>query len=188
MILTVKTFLQNEGWIALEDFDSDLSLPSSPKVVLNTEELSSRWTKLKVMTEWKSVMGEDEEEDAPPLSTPQLANEAYAEASIATPSSAIVVYEAEVEASNKEKGKGIMTEEEEKKIKEENREIEIKRREREEEEEMAQLKKDQERKAAMLFREQQIQLAVKSLDATKVHIPVASQIEEDEALALQLQE
>ncbi|KAI3742492.1 hypothetical protein L1987_60176 [Smallanthus sonchifolius] len=53
---------------------------------------------------------------------------------------------------------------------------------------MAQLEKDQERKDAMLFGEQQIQLAAKSLDATKVQIPVASQIEEDEALALQLHE
>ncbi|KAI3754790.1 hypothetical protein L1987_54581 [Smallanthus sonchifolius] len=53
---------------------------------------------------------------------------------------------------------------------------------------MAQLKKDQERKAAILFREQQIQLHAKSLDKTRVQIPAASQIKEDEALALQLQE
>ncbi|KAI3807686.1 hypothetical protein L1987_23619 [Smallanthus sonchifolius] len=40
----------------------------------------------------------------------------------------------------------------------------------------------------MLFREQQIQRAARYLDATKVQVHVASQIHEDEALALQLQE
>ncbi|KAI3704154.1 hypothetical protein L1987_74369 [Smallanthus sonchifolius] len=94
------------------------------------------------MTEWKSVMGEDEEYTHP-LSTPQIANETNAEVSIATPTSAIVTYEAEAEASNKGKWKGIMTDEEEKKIEEEKKEVERRKREREE---MAELKKAQERK------------------------------------------
>ncbi|KAI3807773.1 hypothetical protein L1987_23707 [Smallanthus sonchifolius] len=119
IIQIVKSFLEKEGWIAINESDSDLSLPSSPTVILNIEEESSRKNKQKIMTEWKE-----------------------AEVSIATPTSAIVIYEAEAEASNKDKGKGITTEEQEKKIEEEKKEVERRRREREEEEEMAELKKE----------------------------------------------
>ncbi|KAI3827537.1 hypothetical protein L1987_01614 [Smallanthus sonchifolius] len=91
------------------------------------------------------------------------------------------------EASTKSKGKEVMTEEVEERLMKEQREREERTRRRKEEE-MAELRKIQERKAAMLFREQQIQLYAKQLDDLIARFPAASQLQEDEALALQLQE
>ncbi|KAI3744803.1 hypothetical protein L1987_57896 [Smallanthus sonchifolius] len=146
--------------------DSDLSFLSSPTVRLNTAEESRRREKEKMKKEWKAVTGlewEEDEESVLPLSIPQNANEAKAEIPIASLTSAVVVHEGEAEASSKDKGKRPMTEEDEE-------------------------RKAQERKTAILLREQQILLYAKQLDDLKVKIPAASQIQEDEALALQLQE
>ncbi|KAI3682894.1 hypothetical protein L1987_83246 [Smallanthus sonchifolius] len=123
----------------------------------------------------------------PAVSVPHLANEAEAEIPTSSLTSVVVIHEAEAEASNKDKGKGIMTEEEEERIKKEKREKEKRRREREEEE-MVEIRKIQERKGAILLREQQIQLHARQLDALKVNVLVATQLQEDESLALQLQE
>ncbi|KAI3813405.1 hypothetical protein L1987_18127 [Smallanthus sonchifolius] len=140
---------------------------------------------------WKDVTcmeWEEDEESSPPLSIPQNANKAEAEIPTAAQSSAIVISEAEAEASNKDKGKGIMTREDEERLLKEKREKEEIRRRRREEDEIAELKKAQDRLTAILLREQQIQLYAKQLDDLKVKIPAVYQIEEDEALALQLQE
>ncbi|KAI3763352.1 hypothetical protein L1987_53806 [Smallanthus sonchifolius] len=160
MIKTIKARLEKEGRLAMydSDSDSDLSFLSSPTVRLNTEEESKRREKEKVKKEWKAVTGfewEEHEESVLPLSIPQTANEAEAEIPIASLTSAVVVHEAEAEASSKDNGKGLMTEEAEERLLKEKKEREKRRREREEEE-MAELRKAQERKAAILLKEQQI--------------------------------
>ncbi|KAI3805260.1 hypothetical protein L1987_27477 [Smallanthus sonchifolius] len=171
--------------------DSDLSFLSSPIVRLNTEEKSKRREEEKMKEAWKDVTGMEWEEDevsSPPLSIPQITNEAEAEIPTAAQSSAVMISEAEAEASNKDKGKRIMTKEDEERLQREKKEKEERRRRRREEEEMAETKKAQDRLTTILLREQQIQLYAKQLDELKVNIPAVYQIEEDEALALQLQE
>ncbi|KAI3815566.1 hypothetical protein L1987_15237 [Smallanthus sonchifolius] len=104
------------------DSDSDLSFLSSPTVRLNTEQESKRREEEKVKEGWKEVTGlewEEDEESFLPLSIPQNTNEAEAEIPTASLTSAVEVNEAEVEASNKDKGKGLMTKEDEERIREE---------------------------------------------------------------------
>ncbi|KAI3773831.1 hypothetical protein L1987_48367 [Smallanthus sonchifolius] len=144
-----------------------------------------------MLIEFTSPECKTDEANDLPLSTSQIANEAEAEIPTAAQSSAVVISEAEAEASNKDKGKGIMTKEDEERLlreKKEKEERRRRRRRRREEEEMAETKKAQDRLTAVLLREQQIQLYTKQLDELKVKIPAVYQIEEDESLALQLQE
>ncbi|KAI3807830.1 hypothetical protein L1987_23765 [Smallanthus sonchifolius] len=191
MIKTIKTRLEKEGRLAEDaSSDSNFSFLSSPTATLNTATESRRTELEDVRKSWKEVTGceweEDEARNLPP-STSQTANEAEAEIPTVSKTSAVVIHEAEAEASTKAKGKGVMTEEVEERLMKEQREREERKRRREEEE-MAELRKIQERKAAMHFREQQIQLYAKQLDDLKARFPTASQLQEDEALALQLQE
>ncbi|KAI3821918.1 hypothetical protein L1987_09494 [Smallanthus sonchifolius] len=194
MIKTIKAHLEKEGRLAEDaSSDSDFSFLSSPTATLNTA-IESRITELEdVWKSWKEVTGceweEDEARNLPP-STPQTANEAEAEIPTVSKTSVVMIHEAEAEASTKTKGKGVMTEEVEERLMKEQREREERRRRRRrrEEEEMAEQRKIQERKAAMLFREQQIQPYAKQLDDLKARFPATTQLQEDEALALQLQE
>ncbi|KAI3762436.1 hypothetical protein L1987_52866 [Smallanthus sonchifolius] len=126
---------------------------------------------------------EESEEVPSSVSIPNPANEAEVEIPTTSLTSAVVIHEAEAEVSNKDKGKGIMTEEEEERLKKEKRKRKRRRREREEEE-MGEFRNIQERKAEILLREQQMQLHARQLDALKVKIPTATQLQEDEALAL----
>ncbi|KAI3795062.1 hypothetical protein L1987_37706 [Smallanthus sonchifolius] len=140
MIKIIKAFLEKEGWLAIDDSDSDLSLPSSPTIILSAAVESRKVAAQNVKEAFKAIHGcewEKEESEAVPssVSDPQIANEAEAEIPTASLTYAVVIHEAEAEASNKDKGKGIMTEEEkEKRIEKEKREKEKRRREREEEE------------------------------------------------------
>ncbi|KAI3687044.1 hypothetical protein L1987_80734 [Smallanthus sonchifolius] len=124
--------------------------------------------------------------------TPQVeATSVASEIPTAQQSAVAVISEARAEASNVNKGKGIMTEEDEERLRKEKKEKEERRRKREEEEmaeEMAHKQRHQERKAAILLRQQTIQLYAKQLDEMKVKIHAGSQVEEDEQLARQLQE
>ncbi|KAI3744534.1 hypothetical protein L1987_57617 [Smallanthus sonchifolius] len=163
MIKTIKARLEKEGRLAEDaSSDSDFSFLSSPTATLNTATESRR-------TELEDV------------------RKTEAEIPTVSKTYAVVIHEAKEETSTKAKGKGVMTEEVEERLMKEQREREERRRRREEEE-ITELRKIQERKAAMLFREQQIQLYAKQLDDLKARFPTASQLQEDEALALQLQE
>ncbi|KAI3829362.1 hypothetical protein L1987_03483 [Smallanthus sonchifolius] len=117
MILLIKSFLQDGVWIAL-DASPNSSKSSSPPP---QGDLNARISMTQVIEAWDLVPS-DEEKVAPPLPILQISNEAYAEVSITTSSSSIVVNEAEAEASNQDKGKGIMTDEIERMIEEEKRE------------------------------------------------------------------
>ncbi|KAI3704434.1 hypothetical protein L1987_74654 [Smallanthus sonchifolius] len=140
MIKIIKAFLENEVWIAMDDSDSDLSLPSSPTVILNAAVESRKVAAQNVKEAFKAAYGnewekEESEEVPSTLSTTQIANEAEAEILTTSLTSAVVINEVEAEAFNKDKGKGIMTEEEEEeeeeeRIEKEKKEKEKKRRER----------------------------------------------------------
>ncbi|KAI3725199.1 hypothetical protein L1987_64977 [Smallanthus sonchifolius] len=127
MIKIIKAFLEKEGWIAMDDSDSDLSLPSSPTVILNAAVESRKMAAQNVNEAFKATYKNEwkkEESEAVPsiFSAPQIANEAEAEISTASLTFAIVINEAKAEAFNKDKGKGIITEEEEEKIEKEKKE------------------------------------------------------------------
>ncbi|KAI3784488.1 hypothetical protein L1987_43587 [Smallanthus sonchifolius] len=192
ILLLLPDFLHKEESPAMNDSDSDLSLPSSPTVILSAAVESRRVAAQNVKEAFKALHGgewEKEESQAvsSSVSTPHHTNEAEVEIQTVPFTSVVVVNEAEAEASSKDKGKGLMTKEDEERIVNEKKENEERRRKREEEE-MAELRKAQDRKTAILLREQQIQLYAKQLDDLKVKIPAVYQIQEDEALALQLQE
>ncbi|KAI3811039.1 hypothetical protein L1987_20754 [Smallanthus sonchifolius] len=190
MIATVRAKLEQVGRITEEVYvsNSDTDTDSaSPRVDICAAAYESRSTIKEMLKEVTSPECKSDETNNLSLSTSQCANEAEAEIPIAAPSSAVMVSEAEAEASNINKGKGIMTDEDEERLQKEKREREEKRRRREEEE-MADIKEVQERKAAILLREQTIQLYARQLDELKRKIPSVDQIEEDAALALQLQE
>ncbi|KAI3808129.1 hypothetical protein L1987_24072 [Smallanthus sonchifolius] len=191
MIATVRAHLELEGRITEEVYvsNSDTDTYSdSPRVDIFAATYESRSIIKEMLKEFIGPECKSDEANDLPLFTSQCANEAEAEIPIAAPSSAVVVSEAEAEASNINKGKGIMTDEDEERLLKEKREREEKRRRREEEE-MADIKKAaQERKTAILLREQTIQLYARQLDELKRKIPTVDQIEEDAALALQLQE
>ncbi|KAI3816149.1 hypothetical protein L1987_15839 [Smallanthus sonchifolius] len=189
MIATVRAHLEQEGRIVEEvyvsnsDTDSD---SASLRVDIFAAAYESRSTVKEMLIEFTSPECKTDEANDLPLSTSQITNEAEAEIPTAAQSSAVVISEAEADASNKDKGKEIMTKEDEERLLREKKEKEERRRR--EEEEMAETKKAQDRLTAILLREQQIQLYAKQLDELKVKIPAVYQIEEDEALALQLQE
>ncbi|KAI3821392.1 hypothetical protein L1987_08959 [Smallanthus sonchifolius] len=182
------------GWESTDSSDFTFFLSNGSSLSINIKEillLPSDFLHKNVKEAFKAIYGnewEKEESEAVLsfVSTPHHANEAEAKIPTASLTSAVVVHEAEAEASNKDKGKRPMTEEDEEKLLKEKKET--KERRRREEKEMAKLGKAQERKAAILLREQQIQLYAKQLDDLKVKIPAVYQIQEDEALALQLQE
>ncbi|KAI3725006.1 hypothetical protein L1987_64777 [Smallanthus sonchifolius] len=190
MIAIIKAHLEQEGrideevYVSNTDTDSD---SSSPLVDICTAAYGVRSTVKEKLLEFTSPGCQSDEDKDLPLSTSQIANEAEAEIPISSPLSAVVVSEAEAEASNINKGKRIMKDEDEERFLKEKREREDKRRRREEEE-MADIKKAQERKAVILLREQNIQLYARQLDELKRKIPAVDQIEADAALALQLQE
>ncbi|KAI3815516.1 hypothetical protein L1987_15187 [Smallanthus sonchifolius] len=192
MIATVRAKLEQVGriteavYVSNSDTDTD---SASPRVDICTAAYESRSTIKEMLKEVTSPECKSNEANDLPMFTSQIANEAEAEIPIASPSSAIVVSEVEAEASNVNKGKGIMTNEDEERLLKEKREREEKRRRRRrEEEEMADIKKTQERKTAILLREQTIQLYARQLDELKRKILVVDQIEEDAALTLQQQE
>ncbi|KAI3827989.1 hypothetical protein L1987_02078 [Smallanthus sonchifolius] len=160
MIATVRAKLEQVGRITEEVYvsNSDTDTDSaSPRVDICAAAYESRLTIKEILKEVTSPECKLDETNNLPLSTSQCANEAEAEIPIAAPSSAVMVSKDEAEASNINKGKGIMTDEDEERLQKEKREREEKRRRREEEE-MANIKKAQERKAAILLREQTIQL------------------------------
>ncbi|KAI3825133.1 hypothetical protein L1987_06609 [Smallanthus sonchifolius] len=104
MIKIIKASLYKEE----SGSDSDLSILSSPTVRLNIEEESKRREVEKMKEAWKDVTcmkWEEDEVSSPPLSIPQIANEAEAEIPTSAPSSDVVISEAKAEASNKDKGK-----------------------------------------------------------------------------------
>ncbi|KAI3784191.1 hypothetical protein L1987_43285 [Smallanthus sonchifolius] len=190
MIATVRAKLEHVGRITEEVYvsNSDTDTDSaSPRVDICAAAYESRSTIKEMLKEVTGPECKSDEAIDLPLFTSQCANEAEAEIPIAAPSSTVVVSEAEAEASNINKGKGIMTDEDEERLLKEKREWEEKRRRREEEE-MADIKRAQERKTTILLREQTIQLYARQLDELKRKIPTVDQIEEDVALALQLQE
>ncbi|KAI3816011.1 hypothetical protein L1987_15696 [Smallanthus sonchifolius] len=190
MIATIRAKLEQVGriteavYVSNSDTDTDSAFP---RVDICTAAYGSRSTIKEMLKEVTSPEYKSNEANDLPMFTSQFANEAEAEIPIAASSSAVVISEAEAEASNVNKGKGIMTDEDEKRLLKEKREREEKRRRREEEE-MADMKKAQERKKAILLREQTIQLYAKQLDELKRKIPTVDRIEEDAAIALQLQE
>ncbi|KAI3819638.1 hypothetical protein L1987_13479 [Smallanthus sonchifolius] len=190
MVATVRAHLEQEGRIAEEvyvsnsDTDSD---SASPQVDIFAAAYESRSTVKEMMIEFTSPECKTDEANNLPLSTSQIANEAEAEIPTAAQSSAVVISEAEAEASSVNNRKGIMTREDEERLLREKREKEEIRRKREEEE-MADLKKAQERKTAMLLREQLIQQYAKQLDEMKVKLHAVSQVDEDDELARKLQE
>ncbi|KAI3797765.1 hypothetical protein L1987_33028 [Smallanthus sonchifolius] len=161
MLATVRAHLEQEGRIAEAVYVSNSDTDSdsaSIRVDIFAAAYESRSTVKEMLIEFTSPECKTDEANDLPLSTSQIANEAEAEIPIAEQSSAVVISEAEAEASNKDKGKGIITEE------------------------------DEERLTTILLREQQIQIYAKQLDELKVNIRAVYQTEEDEALALQLQE
>ncbi|KAI3784266.1 hypothetical protein L1987_43361 [Smallanthus sonchifolius] len=104
MIKIIKASLYTEE----SGSESDISFLSSPTVRLNTAEESKRRDEEKMKEAWKEVTcteWKENEESSLPLCIPQHANEAKAEISTASTTPTVVVHEAEVEASNKDKGK-----------------------------------------------------------------------------------
>ncbi|KAI3807947.1 hypothetical protein L1987_23885 [Smallanthus sonchifolius] len=190
MIATVKAKLEQVGrineevYVSNSDTDTD---SASPRVDICTAAYGSRSTIKEMLKEVTSPECKSNEANDLPMFTSQIANEAEAEILTAQQSAVAAISEARAEASNVNKGKGIMTEEDEERLRKEKKEKEEKRRRREEEE-MADLKKAQERKTTILLREQTIQLYARQLDELKRKIPAVDQIEEDAAIALQLQE
>ncbi|KAI3744856.1 hypothetical protein L1987_57952 [Smallanthus sonchifolius] len=191
MIAIIKAHLEKEGRIDEEedvsssDTDSNSDSPPVNICAAAYEARSSVRERLLELTD-----PECQTEDLP-LSTSQHANEAEAEIPTAQQSAVSVISEARAEASNVNKGKGIMTKEDEERLQKERKEKEERRRKREEEElaeEMAQKQRHEDRKAAILLRQQTIQLYAKQLDDMKVKVLARSQVEEDEQLARQLQE
>ncbi|KAI3827395.1 hypothetical protein L1987_01468 [Smallanthus sonchifolius] len=190
MIATVRAHLEEEGLIPQEDSVSTSDADSNsdtPQVDITSAAFGARSS---IRDQLREIEGHEyqlDEESDHPLSIPQHANEAEAEIPTAQQSAVAVISEARAEASNINKGKGIMTDEDEERLQKEKREMEEKRRSREEEE-MADMKKAQERKTAILLREQTIQLYARQLDELKRKIPAVDKVEKDEQLARQLQE
>ncbi|KAI3796206.1 hypothetical protein L1987_38872 [Smallanthus sonchifolius] len=190
MMVIIQAHLEKEGLIPQEETVSTSDTDSNsdtPQVDITSAAFGTRSSIRDQLREIEGPNYQLDEDSDRPLSISQLANEAEAEIPIAASSSAVVISESEAEASNVNKGKGNMTDEDEERLLKEKREREEKRRRREEEE-MADLKKAQERKTVILLREQTIQLYAKQLDELKRKIPAVDRIEEDAALALQLQE
>ncbi|KAI3821199.1 hypothetical protein L1987_08758 [Smallanthus sonchifolius] len=194
MIAIIKAHLEKEGRIDEEedvstsDADSNSDTPQVEATSAASGTRSSLRDQLKEIEDPEYQL--DEESDHL-LSIPQYANEAEAEIPTAQQSAVSVISEARAEASNVNKGKGIMTIEDEERLQKEKKEKEERRRKREEEElaeEMAQKQRHEDRKAAILLRQQTIQLYAKQLDEMKVKVLAGSQLEEDEQLARQLQE
>ncbi|KAI3821302.1 hypothetical protein L1987_08866 [Smallanthus sonchifolius] len=190
MMVIIKAHLEKQGLIPQEETVSSSDADSNSDTPQVEATSAASGTRSSLRDQLREIEGPEyqlDEESDHPLSIPQLANEAEAEIPIVASSSAAVVNKAEAEASNVNKGKGIMTDEDEERLQKEKRKTEEKRRKKEEEE-MADLKKAQERKTAILLREQTIQLYAKQLDELKRKIPAVDRIEEDAALARQLQE
>ncbi|KAI3810978.1 hypothetical protein L1987_20691 [Smallanthus sonchifolius] len=166
MIATVRAHLEEEGLIPQEESVSTSDADSNSDTPQVKATSAASGTRSSLRDQLREIEGPED------------------------PNSSIIicccVSEAEAEASNVNKGKGIMTDEDEERLQKEKRETEEKRRKREEE--MADQKKAQERKTAILLREQTIQLYAKQLDELKRKIPAVDRIEEDAALALQLEE
>ncbi|KAI3802332.1 hypothetical protein L1987_30462 [Smallanthus sonchifolius] len=194
MIAIIKAHLEKEGRINEEEDVSSSDTDSnsdSPPVNICAAAYESRSTIKEKLREIEGPEYQLDEDDDLPLFTSQIANEAEAEIPTAQQSAVSVISEARAEASNVNKGKGIMTKEDEERLQKEKKEKEERRRKREEEElaeEMAQKQRHEDRKAAILLRQQTIQLYAKQLDEMKVKIHAGSQVEEDERLARQLQE
>ncbi|KAI3810758.1 hypothetical protein L1987_20380 [Smallanthus sonchifolius] len=190
IMVTIKAHLEKEGLIPQEESVSTSDTDSNsdtPQVEATSVAAGTRSSLRDQLRELEGPEYQLDEDNDRPLSIPQFANEAEAEIPLAASSSAVAISEAEAEAPNVNKGKGIMTDEDEERLLKEKREREEKRRRREEEE-MAEMKKAQERKTAILLRKQTIQLYAKQLDELKRKTPAVDRIEEDVALALQLRE
>ncbi|KAI3810754.1 hypothetical protein L1987_20376 [Smallanthus sonchifolius] len=190
MMVTIKAHLEKEGLIPQEESVSTSDTDSNsdtPQVEATSVAAGTRSSLRDQLRELEGPEYQLDEENDRPLSIPQFANEAEAEILLAASSSVVVISEGEAESPNVNKGKGIMTDEDEERLLKEKREREEKRRRREEEE-MADMKKAQERKTAILLREQTIQQYAKQLDELKRKTPAVDRIEEDAALALQLKE
>ncbi|KAI3802280.1 hypothetical protein L1987_30410 [Smallanthus sonchifolius] len=194
MMQTVRAHLVNAGWIegyeSVSNSDTD-SNSSSPRVDINSAAYGLRSSIKDQLREITDHESQTNQPNVLSLSISEDADEAEAEIPTVPQSTVAVISEARAEASNFDKGKGTMTKEDEERLLKEKKEKEERRRKREEEEmaeEMAYQTKHQERKTALLLRQQTIQLYAKQLDEMKVKIHAGSQVEEDEKLARQLQE